>query len=120
MYGASTNQIIETVNMCPTEALAWKWNEEEKNKEIEAGQTNHINFRRPELKGPSNDIQEEKPAIIKVMSDGPLVISGSFTLHYSGIIKEVNESIISLCRCGSSNHLPFCDGAHRKTEFNDN
>jgi uncharacterized Fe-S cluster protein YjdI len=120
MYGAFTAQIIETVNMCPTEALSWKWNEEEKNKAIDADQTNHINFRRPELIGSVNDLPEENPASVKVMPDGPLVISGSFTLHYSGNIKEVNDSIISLCRCGSSNHLPFCDGAHRKTGFNDN
>ena len=120
MYGASTSQIIETVNMCPTEALAWKWNDEEKNKTIDSEQTNHINFRRPELIGSGNDLTEEKPVSIKVMPDGPLVISGSFTLHYGGIKKEVNDSIISLCRCGSSNHLPFCDGAHRKTGFNDN
>jgi uncharacterized Fe-S cluster protein YjdI len=120
MYGATTSQIIETVNMCPTEALAWKWNDEEKNNEIDDSQTNHINFRRPELIGSVNDISDEKPASIKVMPDGPLIISGSFTLLYNGIKKEVNNSLISLCRCGSSNHLPFCDGAHRKTGFNDN
>jgi uncharacterized Fe-S cluster protein YjdI len=120
MFGATTNQIIETVNMCPTEALAWKWNDEEKNNEIDDSQMNHIKFRRPELIGSANDIPDEKPASIKVMPDGPLIISGSFTLLYNGIKKEVNNSLISLCRCGASNHLPFCDGAHRKTEFNDN
>ena len=120
MYGASTNQIIETVNLCPTEALSWKWNEEEKNFEVDDSQTNHINFRRPELIGSGNEATDEKPAAIKVMPDGPLIISGSFTLLYNGIKKEVNNSLISLCRCGSSNHLPFCDGAHRKTGFNDN
>ena len=118
MSGASTGQIIETVNMCPTEALTWKWNDEEKNKSIDLNQTNHINFRRPEL-GIVDQI-EENPVSVKIMPDGPLVIKGSFTLHYSGYQKEVQESLISLCRCGSSNHLPFCDGMHRKTGFNDN
>jgi uncharacterized Fe-S cluster protein YjdI len=120
MYGASTDQIIETVNMCPTEALAWKWNDEEKNKEIDPEQSNHINFMRPELMGTANLLPEEKPATVKVMPDGPLVISGSFTLLYGENKKEVNDSIISLCRCGASNHLPFCDGVHRKIGFNDN
>jgi uncharacterized Fe-S cluster protein YjdI len=120
MYGGSTDQIIETVNMCPTEALTWKWNDEDKNQDIEVSQTNHINFRRPDLIGTPNDIPEDKPATVKVMPDGPLVISGSFTLNYNGIQKEVNDSIISLCRCGFSNHNPFCDGAHRKSGFNDN
>jgi uncharacterized Fe-S cluster protein YjdI len=120
MYGASTDQIIETVNLCPTDALSWKWNEEEKNKEIDPDQLNHIIYRRPELVGSVNEVPKEKPATIKVMPDGPLVISGSFTLRYSNVNKEVNDSIISLCRCGLSNHQPFCDGAHRKAEFNDN
>lgn len=120
MSGASTGQIIETVNMCPTEALTWKWNDDEKNETIDINQTNHINYRRPELRAPGNDVSEENPVSVKIISDGPLIINGSFTLHYSGNRKEVHESIISLCRCGSSNHLPFCDGAHRKTVFNDN
>ncbi len=122
MYGASTDQIIETVNLCPTEALAWKWNDETKNKDIDPEQTNHVCFRRPDLSGPSEEEQQlkEKPAVIKVMPDGPLVISGTFTVLYNGIKKEVNESLISYCRCGATNHHPFCDGAHRKSGFVDN
>jgi uncharacterized Fe-S cluster protein YjdI len=120
MFGANTDQIIEVVNMCPTEALSWKWDEEDRNAEVSPDQTNHINFRRPELLGKGNDVSEENPVSVKVMPDGPLVINGSFTVLYNGITKEVKESIISLCRCGSSNHMPFCDGTHRKTEFNDN
>jgi uncharacterized Fe-S cluster protein YjdI len=120
MFGATTSQIIEVVDMCPTEALAWKWNDEEKNKEIDPKHLNHINFRRPELIGSVNEAPEEKHITAKVMPDGPLVISGSFTLNYDGHSKDVNESLISLCRCGASNHMPFCDGAHRKTGFNDN
>lgn len=119
MYGATTNEIIDTVNMCPTDALTWRWNEEGKNIEIDPGNTNHVNFRRPELLVPGNDVSEE-PVSVKIMPDGPLVINGSFTVNYDNIKKEVKESIISLCRCGASDHMPFCDGAHRKKGFNDN
>ncbi|MGD0581984.1 MAG: (4Fe-4S)-binding protein [Bacteroidales bacterium] len=119
MHGASTQEIIDTVNMCPTDALTWKWNEQEKNSDVDPLQTNHVNFRRPELLAPGYDSTPE-PVSVKVMPDGPLVINGSFTVIYGNSRKEVRESIISLCRCGSSNHMPFCDGAHRKTDFNDN
>jgi len=119
MYGASTGEIIRTVNMCPTEALTWKWNDEEKNRDVDPSNTNHVNFRRPDLLKNDNTATAE-PVSVKIMPDGPVVINGSFVLKYSGKEKIVDESIISLCRCGSSNHLPFCDGTHRKTEFNDN
>jgi uncharacterized Fe-S cluster protein YjdI len=119
IYGATTGQIIETVNMCPTEALTWKWNDEEKNMDIDPGQTNHINFMRPELMGQVDDVPDNDPVNVKVMPDGPLIIKGTFTMNYSTNSKEVKNGIVSLCRCGASNHMPFCDGMHRKIDFND-
>jgi len=118
MYGAGTGEIIDTVNMCPTDALTWKWNEEAKNNDIDPSNTNHVNFRRPDLLSSSTEVYEE-PVSVKVMPDGPLVLNGTFTVLYGDIKKEVKESIISLCRCGASNHMPFCDGMHRKVGFTD-
>ena len=117
MNGASTQKIIETVDLCPTEALSWKWNEEEKNREITSEHPNHIKFRRPELIDKQDDIPAETPLSVKIMTDGPIVIKGSFTLVNYGISKEVKDSIISICRCGESDHQPFCDGKHRKIGF---
>lgn len=119
MEGATTGRIIEVVNMCPTEALSWKWNDEEKNRKIDADQTNHILFRRPELVGVDESNDDVKPVSVKIMRDGPIVIKGDFDLVYSGNTKKVKEGIISICRCGASNHLPFCDGSHRKIGFED-
>lgn len=119
MNGASTERIIEVVNMCPTEALTWKWNDEGKNKDISVDQTNHVLFRRPELLVPEAQTELENPVSVKIMMDGPIVIKGDFTLQYKGNKKEMKDGIISLCRCGASNHLPFCDGTHRKIGFED-
>jgi len=119
LNGASTERIIEVVNMCPTEALTWKWNDEEKNKDISVDQTNHVIFRRPELLVPEVQTELENPVSVKIMLDGPIVIKGDFTLQYSGNRKEMKDGIISLCRCGASSHLPFCDGTHRKIGFED-
>jgi uncharacterized Fe-S cluster protein YjdI len=119
MNGASTDRIIEVVNMCPTEALTWKWNDEDKNKDISIDQTNHVIFKRPELLELKETADSENPVSVKIMMDGPIVIKGDFTFQYSGNKKEMKDGIISLCRCGASNHLPFCDGTHRKIGFED-
>lgn len=118
MNGSTTEKIIEIVNLCPTEALAWKWNDESKNAEIGADQYNHIKFRRPELLNSETPETEEIPVSVKIMVDGPIVLKGSFTVDYSGNNKEINNGMMSICRCGVSDHMPFCDGRHRKIGFN--
>ena len=117
MNGASTEQIIEVVNLCPTDALSWKWNDEEKNENIESNQLNHIKFRRPELMSKKEPKVEEEPVSVKIMVDGPIVFKGNLILEYNNTKKEVKNSIISICRCGISDHQPFCDGKHRKVGF---
>ncbi len=117
MNGSTTEKIIEVVNLCPTEALTWKWNDEEKNNSIDNDQLNHIKFRRPELMNTIDPPIKEQPVSVKIMVDGPIVVKGNFTIVYSGNKKEIHESIISICRCGASDHMPFCDGQHRKAGF---
>jgi len=117
MNGATTEEIIRTVNMCPTEALTWKWNDEEKNKNIESGQTNHIIFRRPELMEGNETGILSQPVTVKIMKDGPIIIKGTFKFINNGKVKEIRDSIVSVCRCGSSHQQPFCDGHHRKIGF---
>jgi uncharacterized Fe-S cluster protein YjdI len=117
MNGSTTDKIIEVVNLCPTEALAWKWNDESKNASVGSDQLNHINFRRPELINSNDQESKEQAAVVKIMPDGPIVIKGNFTLTYNGVSKEIHDSMISICRCGVSDHMPFCDGQHRKAGF---
>jgi uncharacterized Fe-S cluster protein YjdI len=118
MNGSTTEKIIEVVNLCPTDALAWKWNDEAKNELVGSDQVNHIKFRRPELVDIKDPVEEEQPVSVKIMTDGPIVLKGNFKISYNGVNKEVQEGIISICRCGESDHQPFCDGRHRKIGFN--
>jgi len=117
MNGAPTDRIIKVVNMCPTEALTWKWDDDAKNHDISPDQTNHIIFRRLELLENEASPKTERLVTVKIMPDGPIIIKGTFELNYRGTKKEITDSLVSLCRCGASNIQPFCDGQHRKTGF---
>jgi uncharacterized Fe-S cluster protein YjdI len=117
MNGSPSDKIIEVVNLCPTDALTWKWNDDAKNEEVGTDQVNHVRFRRPELLENNEPEDTVAPVSVKIMIDGPVVLKGNFTLNYSDIKREVKEGIISLCRCGESDHMPFCDGRHRKVGF---
>lgn len=119
MKGADTARIIEVVNLCPTEALSWKWNDEKKNESVDNDQLNHVKFRRPELMASNEAVAKDTPVSVKLMVDGPIIVKGNFTIVYNGTRKEIKDGMISLCRCGASDHMPFCDGKHRKIDFYD-
>lgn len=102
MDGASSEEIIRVVKMCPTQALAYAHN-----KDLEKAEENEgMNLQMP-----------EKVPELRVMEDGPLVLHGAFRI----VDAEGNElkpmKIQSLCRCAASGNMPFCDGTHRKTGF---
>jgi len=54
----------------------------------------------------------------KALKNGPLEVTGKFT------IKGIDGSTIDapnpayLCRCGGSENKPFCDGTHNRNGFN--
>ena len=101
MKGAPTEKIIEIVNKCPTKALAYSWNDKRKNEEN----------KKPE--------EKEKLTEVKIMADGPIVVSGDFEIIGPKGQTYNKMKMISFCRCGASNNMPFCDGTHRKIGFRD-
>jgi CDGSH-type Zn-finger protein len=54
---------------------------------------------------------------IKIINNGPLVVSGDFQLSDSQGNEFSKREKIFLCRCGHSNNKPFCDGSHKKAGF---
>jgi len=117
MKGAETDRIIETVDLCPTEALAWKWNDDSKNGDVSVGHTNHIKYKRPDLYKVPAATGEAKPLNVRIMPMGPIVIDGTFTVIDSGEEKRVTSNINSFCRCGETKSPPYCDGEHRIKGF---
>ena len=56
---------------------------------------------------------------ITVNKNGSLRIEGEFTIYDAegNPFDLVGRTSIGLCRCGHSGTKPFCDGTHRKIEF---
>lgn len=93
MEGADTQTIIKIVKACPSGALEFEWNNQDKKEEPK---------------------EENKTAIeIKFSENEPYMITGNFKLKDAegNIIAEKNKA--ALCSCGRSKRKPFCDGSHR-------
>ncbi|MES2514755.1 MAG: (4Fe-4S)-binding protein [Bacteroidota bacterium] len=92
--GASTTDIIEKINQCPSGALSFYYDLEEKS----AGET----------------LTE---SIVEVMPNGPLLVYGNITVKHSDGEDLKKNKVTAFCRCGHSANKPYCDGAHVKTGF---
>ncbi|MCB8994329.1 MAG: CDGSH iron-sulfur domain-containing protein [Bacteroidales bacterium] len=59
----------------------------------------------------------EEKTIFTALKNGPLQVSGKFTI--TGPDGKVIEapSPAYLCRCGGSHNKPFCDGTHNTIGF---
>lgn len=57
---------------------------------------------------------EAAPAVntARVLENGPVVLHGELVLDGQPIGTRA-----TLCRCGGSNNMPFCDGSHETVEF---
>ncbi len=114
MDGAPTRKIIEVVNKCPTQALIWKNNEDLTKEERKAQRQVESGEETPRsLSG------QEEPTSIRIMKDGPIVVEGQFTIIGNDDQKLRPTTMTSFCRCGVSRNMPYCDGTHRKIDFQD-
>lgn len=113
MKGASSQKIIEIVDKCPTDALTYKWNNEILNNTEE----NKKNIKIQQAQNITSVNKPPQPVSITVMRDGPYVVSGKFKAFDSKGNELKTMMIMSFCRCGQSNSMPFCDGYHRKYGF---
>ena len=60
---------------------------------------------------------KKKEPVIRVTKDGPLLVMTVDNLRNSDGVFIGNRGTYALCRCGSSEIKPFCDGVHSKTGF---
>jgi CDGSH-type Zn-finger protein/uncharacterized Fe-S cluster protein YjdI len=65
---------------------------------------------------------DEKAAdenVMRLSPDGPLYLRGQIEIDKEEGGMLVSDTRAALCRCGSSENKPFCDGAHSKISFSD-
>jgi len=95
MEGATTAEIIDTVSRCPTQAISFYWNNEV-----------------------SDNVKNETPITkITIIKNGPYILKGSVKLIDVDGNEIVTNNTFSLCRCGKSKNMPFCDGSHTHNDF---
>ncbi len=54
---------------------------------------------------------------IKAAKNGPYLIPGNGVLKDAQGNEKPIEKMVALCRCGQSGNKPFCDGTHKKINF---
>lgn len=124
--GASTEEIIDVVERCPTRALTFFWNDPAM--AIAGRENSPKRFDPDELPklfpnnddAPSSATPDSTAAATRITfrPGGPLVVEGSFQLvGRDGKPIRSTLKMASFCRCGESNNQPFCDGAHFKAGF---
>lgn len=92
--GATTEQIIAQVRECPSGALSFYMNDDEK-----------------EIPEPNAEVT------IEVIPDGPLLVHGNLHITLANGSTELREDTTAFCRCGASHSKPYCDGAHLAIKF---
>ena len=72
---------------------------------------------RPVFTWPPPD--EEEGPLVAIKLNGPFRVSGGAQIEREdGSAIDEGEGV-SLCRCGRSNAMPYCDGSHKEAGFRD-
>jgi len=93
--GADTEAIKNQVSKCPSGALSFYMNNQK-----------------------SNVMKEESNIVVEmqIAPNGPIIVSGKVILKDAEGNTEEHAKC-ALCRCGASENKPFCDGSHKKIDF---
>ena len=97
MEGAGTKEIREQVELCPSGALSYYFNNKKKEKE-------------------KTDMADNTK--VEPLKNGPLMVYGELTLkNKDGNEEQLTKKATAFCRCGASDNKPYCDGSHAKIDF---
>jgi len=89
---ATSEELINQINKCPSGALSYFKNGEENTEPMS---------------------METKVEVIK---NGPLLVHGNLEVTCNGK-SEIKQKMSAFCRCGASSNKPYCDGTHKTNGF---
>ncbi|WP_372974232.1 (4Fe-4S)-binding protein [Muriicola sp.] len=95
---ASVESLVEQIDRCPSGALSYRLTKQDK-----------------ELKSKNKSMSQK----VEVTPNGPLMVHGEIEIKMVDGSTETKKRTTAFCRCGASDNKPFCDGGHRKIEFED-
>ena len=91
LNGADVETIIHVIDSCPSGALSYEIPAEKKSEAV----------------------------TIMTIENGPYKVTGKCSLvSTDGKVLDAGDAF-ALCRCGTSKKMPFCDGSHYRTGFQD-
>ncbi|SIN73361.1 (4Fe-4S)-binding protein [Algoriphagus halophilus] len=93
--GASTERIIKQIDTCPSGALGY--------------------YFKDGVKKISEESTQE--LIVEVTPNGPLMVYGNLQVKLPNGETKQEHKVTAFCRCGASQNKPFCDGTHKKINF---
>ncbi|MGI0132284.1 MAG: CDGSH iron-sulfur domain-containing protein [Thermoplasmata archaeon] len=76
-------------------------------------------------RGTGKDIEPRLPPSIGIVEDpalgcsGPLWVRGDIRVESAYGKPYERRNRVTLCRCGASSNMPFCNGSHASVKFND-
>jgi CDGSH-type Zn-finger protein len=85
--GASPEQIMATIDKCPSGALAYTFRGK-------------------------RGLEPDRPPAIRITRNGPYRLEGGIRLVDDQGSKPQSGEHCTLCRCGRARNKPFCDGSH--------
>lgn len=92
---ASADAVAEVIHRCPTGALHY---------------TRHDG-------GATEPVPAENT--VRAVKGGPLYVRGDIVLMEAEGGKLLEDTRVALCRCGASQHKPFCDNSHQDRDWDD-
>ncbi len=93
---ATSDLIVEQIKKCPSGALSYYFNNDATDPKKVTG---------------------EEETMIETSPNGPLLVYGNVAVKDSNGQISRKSKVTAFCRCGGSNNKPFCDGSHKKINF---